>query len=48
LKFVVEKLKNTDPVVHNYLLTLFASQPGEDESELLSFIGSEVNIDYDD
>ncbi|RKP09914.1 Pep3/Vps18/deep orange family-domain-containing protein [Thamnocephalis sphaerospora] len=51
LKFVVGKLGNVDPVVHNYLVTLFAAQAGDNEAELLSFIGAEdgqrhYNLDY--
>ncbi|KAK9767863.1 tethering complex subunit [Basidiobolus ranarum] len=51
LQFVVQKMNNNDPVIHNYLLTLYATQPTEDESDLLSFLNYEgremrYNQDY--
>ncbi|RIA95939.1 Pep3/Vps18/deep orange family-domain-containing protein [Glomus cerebriforme] len=51
LQYVVQQLKNTDPAIHNFLLTLYATQPTNDESALLQFLASEgrephYNLDY--
>ncbi|ORX55035.1 hypothetical protein DM01DRAFT_1362723 [Hesseltinella vesiculosa] len=51
LSHVVDKLHNTDPAVHNALLTLYATQATKDETALLSFLKSEgidmyYNPDY--
>ncbi|CAG8582248.1 14325_t:CDS:10 [Acaulospora morrowiae] len=51
LQYVVQKLKNTDPAIHNFLLTLYATQPTTDESDLLKFLAIEgkephYNMDY--
>src|SRR3954452_3712307 len=42
LQHVVQQLNNTDPAIHNFLLTLYATQPTRDESALLQFLASEV------
>ncbi|KAI9491455.1 Pep3/Vps18/deep orange family-domain-containing protein [Zychaea mexicana] len=41
LSHVVSTLGNTDPAVHNLLLTLYATQPTEDETALLTFLKNE-------
>ncbi|KAF9438781.1 hypothetical protein BGZ76_004857 [Entomortierella beljakovae] len=51
LSYVVMQLGNTDPAIHNYLLTLYATQPTQDESALLTFLATEgrsmhYNLDY--
>ncbi|KAF9902355.1 hypothetical protein BX616_001970, partial [Lobosporangium transversale] len=51
LSYVVSTLENTDPAIHNFLLTLYATQPTRDESQLLKFLASEgpakhYNLDY--
>ncbi|KAF0458989.1 vacuolar protein sorting protein 18 [Gigaspora margarita] len=53
LHYVVTQLNNTDPAIHNFLLTLFATQPSSnnDESFLLKFLATEgkephYNMDY--
>ncbi|KAF9362080.1 hypothetical protein BGX26_004165 [Mortierella sp. AD094] len=51
LSYVVMQLANTDPAIHNYLLTLYATQPTQDESALLTFLATEgramhYNLDY--
>ncbi|KAI8074843.1 Pep3/Vps18/deep orange family-domain-containing protein [Gongronella butleri] len=51
LSHVVNKLHNTDPAVHNALLTLYATQATRDETALLSFLKNEgrdmyYNPDY--
>ncbi|CAI2181674.1 1175_t:CDS:10 [Funneliformis geosporum] len=51
LQYVVQQLNNTDPAIHNFLLTLYATQPTQDESALLQFLASEgrepyYNLDY--
>ncbi|KAK9761063.1 tethering complex subunit [Basidiobolus ranarum] len=51
LQFVVQKMNNNDPVIHNYLLTLYTTQPTDDESDLLNFLSNEgremkYNQDY--
>ncbi|CAG8446869.1 13007_t:CDS:10, partial [Dentiscutata heterogama] len=53
LHYVVTQLNNTDPAIHNFLLTLFATQPtsNNDESSLLKFLATEgkepyYNMDY--
>ncbi|KAG0369768.1 Pep3/Vps18/deep orange family-domain-containing protein [Gamsiella multidivaricata] len=51
LSYVVTNLENTDPAIHNFLLTLYAIQPTRDESSLLSFLATEgramhYNLDY--
>ncbi|ORX53539.1 hypothetical protein DM01DRAFT_1046133 [Hesseltinella vesiculosa] len=51
LSFVVSTLENTDAAIHNFLLTLYATQPTNDESALLSFLKNEgrdmqYNLDY--
>ncbi|KAJ9057802.1 tethering complex subunit, variant 3 [Entomophthora muscae] len=43
LQFVVQKLRNTDPPVHNLLLSLYASQPTDTEAQLLQFLVSEAH-----
>lgn len=42
LQYVVQQLNNTDPAIHNFLLTLYATQSTRDESALLQFLASEV------
>lgn len=44
-------MNNTDPAIHNFLLTLYATQRTTDEAALLTFLkneGSEMhyNLDY--
>ncbi|KAI9322126.1 Pep3/Vps18/deep orange family-domain-containing protein [Dichotomocladium elegans] len=51
LSHVVTTLRNTDPAVHNLLLTLYATQPTKDETALLTFLKNEgrqmhYNLDY--
>ncbi|KAI8088938.1 Pep3/Vps18/deep orange family-domain-containing protein [Halteromyces radiatus] len=51
LSYVVTTLGNTDPVVHNSLLALYATQSTTDETALLSFLKNEgremyYNPDY--
>ncbi|CAB4425152.1 unnamed protein product [Rhizophagus irregularis] len=51
LQYVVQQQKNTDPAIHNFLLTLYATQSTNDESALLQFLASEgrepyYNLDY--
>ncbi|GAB5585428.1 tethering complex subunit [Umbelopsis nana] len=51
LSYVVTTLGNTDPAIHNYLLTLYATQPAKDETALLVFLKNEgremhYNLDY--
>ncbi|KAM3584072.1 tethering complex subunit [Umbelopsis sp. WA50703] len=51
LSYVVTTLGNTDPAIHNYLLTLYATQPTKDETALLVFLKNEgremhYNLDY--
>jgi len=43
LSYVVAQ-QNTDPAIHNFLLTLYATQPTRDESALLTFLANEVMI----
>ncbi|KAF9946294.1 hypothetical protein BGZ65_009872, partial [Modicella reniformis] len=50
LSFVVAQ-QNKDPAIHNFLLTLYATQPARDESALLTFLSTEgremhYNLDY--
>jgi hypothetical protein len=44
LSYVVTTLGNTDPAIHNYLLTLYATQPTKDETALLVFLKNEVRV----
>ncbi|KAF7724526.1 hypothetical protein EC973_000903 [Apophysomyces ossiformis] len=51
LSYVVGSLGNTDPAIHNFLLTLYATQPTPDETALLTFLRNEgremhYNLDY--
>ncbi|KAI7880339.1 hypothetical protein K492DRAFT_76552 [Lichtheimia hyalospora FSU 10163] len=51
LSHVVTTLRNTDPAIHNLLLTLYATQPTSDETALLTFLKNEgrdmhYNLDY--
>ncbi|KAG0207106.1 hypothetical protein BGX28_001582 [Mortierella sp. GBA30] len=51
LSYVVTALENTDPAIHNFLLTLYATQPTRDESALLTFLATDgramhYNLDY--
>ncbi|KAI8064792.1 vacuolar protein sorting protein 18 [Gilbertella persicaria] len=41
LSYVVSVFKNTDPIVHDFLLTLYATQPTSDETALLTFLKNE-------
>ncbi|KAI7887643.1 Pep3/Vps18/deep orange family-domain-containing protein [Mucor mucedo] len=41
LSYVVSVLGNTDSVIHNFLLTLYATQPTNDETALLTFLKNE-------
>ena len=43
LSYVVTTLGNTDPAIHNYLLTLYATQQTKDETALLAFLKNEVS-----
>ncbi|KAI9279805.1 Pep3/Vps18/deep orange family-domain-containing protein [Sporodiniella umbellata] len=50
LSHVVTVLNNTDAAIHNFLLTLYATQKTTDESALLAFLkneGSEMHYDLD-
>ncbi|KAJ3332896.1 hypothetical protein HDU76_012696 [Blyttiomyces sp. JEL0837] len=41
LNYVIDKLNNTDPIIHNYLLCLYVAQAREDKEEgLLIFLNS--------
>ena len=42
LSYVVSDLGNTDSIIHNLLLSLYAAQPSEDETPLLTFLKNEV------
>ncbi|CAH1764493.1 4854_t:CDS:10 [Entrophospora sp. SA101] len=51
LQYVVQQQNNTDPAIHNFLLTLYATQPTRDEAALLQFLATEgkepyYNMDY--
>ncbi|KAG9067424.1 hypothetical protein KI688_012207 [Linnemannia hyalina] len=51
LSYVVTQLENTDPAIHNFLLTLYATQPTRDETALRNFLATEgramhYNLDY--
>ncbi|RCH94208.1 hypothetical protein CU098_004601, partial [Rhizopus stolonifer] len=51
LSHVVTSLNNTDPAIHNFLLTLYACQKTIDETALLMFLRNEgrqmhYNLDY--
>ncbi|KAI7896992.1 Pep3/Vps18/deep orange family-domain-containing protein [Mucor mucedo] len=51
LSHVVTSLNNTDPAIHNFLLTLYATQKTADETALLTFLKNEgremhYNLDY--
>ncbi|KAL7316431.1 tethering complex subunit [Mucor circinelloides] len=51
LSHVVTSLNNTDPAIHNFLLTLYATQKTTDETALLTFLKNEgremhYNLDY--
>ncbi|KAF7727857.1 hypothetical protein EC973_006970 [Apophysomyces ossiformis] len=51
LSYVVTNMHNTDPAIHNFLLTLYATQPTRDETALLNFLKNEgremhYNLDY--
>ncbi|CAG8481720.1 2636_t:CDS:10 [Diversispora eburnea] len=46
LQYVVQQLNNTDPAIHNFLLTLYATQPIRDESTLLQFLATEGKEPY--
>lgn len=41
LSYVVSDLGNTDSIIHNLLLSLYAAQPSEDETPLLTFLKNE-------
>ncbi|KAL7317653.1 tethering complex subunit [Mucor circinelloides] len=41
LSYQVSTLGNTDPIIHNFLLTLYATQPTSDETALLTFLKNE-------
>ncbi|KAJ1976726.1 tethering complex subunit [Dimargaris verticillata] len=50
LMFVINKQDNRDPVIHNYVLAVFASQATLHESALLEFLANEghrMNYDVD-
>lgn len=44
LSYVVSQLNNTDPAIHNFLLTLHATQATRDEQPLLKFLKNEVRV----
>ncbi|CAG8467025.1 8972_t:CDS:10 [Ambispora gerdemannii] len=51
LQYVVQQTNNVDPAIHNFLLTLYATQHTTDESDLLKFLATEgrephYNLDY--
>ncbi|KAL1931607.1 hypothetical protein VTP01DRAFT_9750 [Rhizomucor pusillus] len=51
LSYIVTSLGNTDPAIHNLLLTLYATEPTTDETALLTFLKNEgremhYNLDY--
>ncbi|KAG0051168.1 hypothetical protein BGZ83_004029 [Gryganskiella cystojenkinii] len=50
LSYVVTQMENTDPAIHNYLLTLYATQPTREEKDLLKFLTDgrpmHYNLDY--
>lgn len=41
LQFVIQQLRSTDSAIHNFLITLYATQKTSDESELLQFLASQ-------
>ncbi|KAG2207051.1 hypothetical protein INT46_009184 [Mucor plumbeus] len=41
LSYQVSTLGNTDSIIHNFLLTLYATQPTNDETALLTFLKNE-------
>jgi hypothetical protein len=41
----VTTLNNTDPAIHNFLLTLYATQKTTDETALLNFLKNEVRVE---
>ena len=43
LSYVVTQMENTDPAIHNYLLTLYATQPTRDETDLREFLMTDVS-----
>lgn len=43
LSHVVTDLGNTDSIIHNLLLSLYAAQPNQDETPLLTFLKNEVS-----
>ncbi|KAI8985185.1 Pep3/Vps18/deep orange family-domain-containing protein [Pilobolus umbonatus] len=50
LSYVVTSINNTDPAIHNFLLTLYATQKTSDETALLTFLkneGREMHYDLD-
>ncbi|CAG8443951.1 10866_t:CDS:10 [Ambispora leptoticha] len=51
LQYVIQQTNNVDPAIHNFLLTLYATQPTSDETDLLKFLATEghephYNLDY--
>lgn len=45
LRYVIEKLGSTDPVIHNYLLALFVQNARNDgEADILEFLSVVVRI----
>ena len=43
LVFAIERLGSTDPSVHNALISIYASHPGNDETLLLKYLRSQPN-----
>ncbi|KAI9261166.1 hypothetical protein BY458DRAFT_516009 [Sporodiniella umbellata] len=41
LSFAISELGNTDSMIHNLLLSLYAAQPNDDETPLLTFLKNE-------
>ncbi|KAI8987094.1 Pep3/Vps18/deep orange family-domain-containing protein [Pilobolus umbonatus] len=41
LSYIVSTRKNTDTVIHNFLLTMYATQPVRDETALLTYLRNE-------
>ncbi|KAJ1958961.1 tethering complex subunit [Dispira parvispora] len=48
LQFIIQKQHNEDPVIHNYLLSVYATQPTQNETALLEFLANEGQQMYYD
>lgn len=48
LKFCINKVKNTDPIIHNTLIALYASNPALEEAQLVAFLEEHSSTPYYD